>query len=296
MLKPSNLLSKFGADTQIIGNFRVEVWQDELAESPIEDMYHVTLGCKHRHYNIGHDTGLKDLDDYLDTLREKAYLKKFPHGRFPQDENAPCPHCNQADNASTTEGCDQCNDGYLENPYYIYSGLDIVERITDAIKMDLDFSECQILPLYLYDHSGISISITPFSCQWDSGQVGWAFMTKAQYNQLGHADWDADKALQIISSDVKSYDDYLTGNVYGYSFMYANTDDEDTNAIDACSGFVGDPVESGLFEHLDDVYQRLIKQTEAQEKLAFQKRCAQLKHLIQNRVTLDQREKALCPQ
>ena len=29
-----------------------------------------------------------------------------------------------------------------------------------------------IEPLYLYDHSGLAISTKPFSCPWDSGQIG----------------------------------------------------------------------------------------------------------------------------
>ena len=35
-----------------------------------------------------------------------------------------------------------------------------------------------ILPLYLYDHSGITIATTPFSCRWDSGQVGFIIISK----------------------------------------------------------------------------------------------------------------------
>ncbi len=30
-----------------------------------------------------------------------------------------------------------------------------------------------VLPLYMYDHSGITISLSPFTCQFDSGQVGF---------------------------------------------------------------------------------------------------------------------------
>lgn len=37
---------------------------------------------------------------------------------------------------------------------------------------------CVILPLYLYDHSGITISTTSFSCQWDSGKVGFIYISK----------------------------------------------------------------------------------------------------------------------
>jgi len=33
--------------------------------------------------------------------------------------------------------------------------------------------------LYLYDHSGLSISMTPFSCQWDSGHVGFIYIEKS---------------------------------------------------------------------------------------------------------------------
>lgn len=35
-----------------------------------------------------------------------------------------------------------------------------------------------VLPLYLYDHSGITMNTTGFSCPWDSGQVGWIYASK----------------------------------------------------------------------------------------------------------------------
>ena len=35
-----------------------------------------------------------------------------------------------------------------------------------------------ILPLYLYDHSGITMRTEPFHCPWDSGQIGWTFISK----------------------------------------------------------------------------------------------------------------------
>ena len=36
------------------------------------------------------------------------------------------------------------------------------------------------LPVFMYDHSGITINTTGFSCRWDSGQVGIIYMTKAK--------------------------------------------------------------------------------------------------------------------
>jgi hypothetical protein len=35
-----------------------------------------------------------------------------------------------------------------------------------------------VLPIYMYDHSGLTISTTPFSCGWDSGQIGFIYMTR----------------------------------------------------------------------------------------------------------------------
>jgi hypothetical protein len=36
--------------------------------------------------------------------------------------------------------------------------------------------EMIVVPLYLYDHSGITMSTSPFSCPWDSGQVGYIWV------------------------------------------------------------------------------------------------------------------------
>jgi len=38
-----------------------------------------------------------------------------------------------------------------------------------------------ILPVYMYDHSGITINTDGFSCPWDSGQVGVIFCTRERF-------------------------------------------------------------------------------------------------------------------
>src|SRR5690554_4898572 len=48
------------------------------------------------------------------------------------------------------------------------------EELAGQIVKDHDPSVMQ--PLYLYDHSGISISTGEFVCRWDSGQVGFIFV------------------------------------------------------------------------------------------------------------------------
>ena len=61
-----------------------------------------------------------------------------------------------------------------------YDGWDEMEQAILRKEKDVVW----ISPLYLYDHSGITISTSPFSCPWDSGQVGFAIVTKRDIRKL----------------------------------------------------------------------------------------------------------------
>jgi hypothetical protein len=95
-----------------------------------------------------------------------------------------------------------------------------------------------ILPLYLYDHSGITMSTKPFSCPWDSGRLGLIYVTKAKLREeygvkrLGAA--TLRKATAVLEGEVETYDQYLRGDVYGYA-----VEDEGGNVLDSCWGFYG---------------------------------------------------------
>jgi predicted Fe-S protein YdhL (DUF1289 family) len=71
-----------------------------------------------------------------------------------------------------------------------------------------------ILPLYLYDHSGITMSTTPFSCPWDSGQVGWMFVTLEKVHERFGWNLVTDerrlKIMRLLRREVAVYDAYLT--------------------------------------------------------------------------------------
>lgn len=103
-----------------------------------------------------------------------------------------------------------------------------------------------ILPLYLYDHSGITMNTTGFSCRWDSGQVGFIYATKKTCKNIGVDEKDTEKIERYLKSEVQTYDDYISGNVYGYQIEY----EKDGESIeDSCNGFFGyDHEESGLLD------------------------------------------------
>ena len=95
-----------------------------------------------------------------------------------------------------------------------------------------------VLSLYLYDHSGITMSTSAFSCPWDSGQVGFIYMERKDIlNNWGGKSVTKKmfmQAIELMEGEVKEYDQYLTGDVYGFI-----VEDEDGEYLASCWGFYG---------------------------------------------------------
>lgn len=102
-----------------------------------------------------------------------------------------------------------------------------------------------VLPLYMYDHSGIAFSTSkngyPFNCPWDSGQYGFIFWTREKIEAGQGAGYckrvTAKKKAFLIDQLIKSVEllnQYVSGDVYG--FIIENEDGEE---LDSCWGFYG---------------------------------------------------------
>ena len=95
-----------------------------------------------------------------------------------------------------------------------------------------------ILPIYMYDHSGVALSTTPFSCGWDSGQIGWIYISKCKaLEEYGGKIVTAklkERLIKYLKNELKVYDYYLNGEVYGYVI-----EDENGEEVDSCTGYYG---------------------------------------------------------
>ncbi len=96
-----------------------------------------------------------------------------------------------------------------------------------------------VLPLFLYDHSGIRMNTTGFSCPWDSGQVGWIYVTREKVRTEFGCKRISPKMLERVKNyllnEVEIYDQYLIGDVYGFCI----TDTEINKEVDTCWGYFG---------------------------------------------------------
>lgn len=106
------------------------------------------------------------------------------------------------------------------------------------------------LPLFLYDHSGITINTTPFSCPWDSGKVGYIYATYEDIRKEFKVGRISPKlkgrVREMLNNEVKEYDRYLTGEIYGYQILKG----EDIE--DSCWGYYDEP-ENIMKECIDTI-------------------------------------------
>ena len=125
------------------------------------------------------------------------------------------------------------------------------EQIEDPKEWFDELDERTIyLPLYIYEHSGITMRTTPFSCRWDSGQVGWIYVTHENCVKEFGENYDVAHIEKILKCEVEEYDQYLQGDIWGFEIV-----DDDGELIDSCYGFYGDEIEkTGILDHILSIY------------------------------------------
>jgi hypothetical protein len=118
-----------------------------------------------------------------------------------------------------------------------------MQELYDYIKKELH--GVVILPLYLYDHSGLRMKIGSFSgllpqghAQFDTMVVGYIYIDKDMM-KLEHL--TKKKAEKRLHQEVELYDKYLAGWVYGFrkikKVVCKECKHESEEDIDSCWGF-----------------------------------------------------------
>jgi hypothetical protein len=190
-----------------VGDVHWKVVFDNDPSSPREWDNGAVMVCEHRRYNLGDENG-RDLA--IEAVRESRDYR---------------PSWEEYDNPNMLD---------LSEPGDLWKAI---QRCSDILAA----------PLYLYDHSGISIAMAkggnPFHCQC---MVGFTFITKAKVlenfmkpegSRLSAA--LKAKAFALMEAETSTYDDYLTGQVFGYVVYTADEDGDELDQLDSCWGSYG---------------------------------------------------------
>lgn len=162
-------------------NHTIEIFVDEFAESPREWDNISKMVCSHRRYSLG--------DEELITKHSSSWKEAFAS------------HIANEFNLCVEDYYDLTEKEYDRVWRWINSNL-----IWDALS--------------LYDHSGITISLGVRN-GWDSGQVGFVYIHKDDAVEAWGKEYLTKevrrKAWTCIEEEIEMYNDYLTGNVFGFN-------------------------------------------------------------------------------
>jgi len=262
--------------------YTLMILEDDTPVNPREDYDNFgKMMCFHKRYGLGDEHNFSEPREFLIDLLFKRYSGEAqPVLDFIKEGNAK--EAQLEYNRSTREWellepnfwSTSARDKWIVTTSYPASlkGKDVpdwfIEEAITALKINEmktliekagDFA---LLPLYLYDHSGITMSSSPFSCPWDSGQVGWIYadrqMIEKEYDVLTPETFA--KAEKLLESEVKCYDYYLTNQCYGYQLYEHDVE------TDSCWGFLGDfrDLKDSIKDYLPDECKGLVDKLEHQ--------------------------------
>lgn len=238
------------------------VQDDDVCDSPRDwdNLGHMV--CWHGRYDLGDKNLYGTPRDFLEDLVdgdiydkiEKMAEEKYSKYTIERDGNEWDIRDENGDYFDGGYITEESAERFLEQQKDSY-----IEEIEDDELMELIQSKNLILPLYLYDHSGITISTSTFNDRWDSGQIGWTYVSHdeiiKEYGSL-----DIEKAKKLLFAEAEIYDQYLRGNVYGFELIEKDEDGGTWNIIDSCWGFYGlDYIEGEIASHIGEEYLDLIK-------------------------------------
>jgi hypothetical protein len=227
------------------GHYTLKIVHDDDSINPREDYDNFgKMVCWHSRYNLGDKHDYRNPDDFLaelvrGSLPEKdiiAYVKDGNAGNLKLEYTK-----------ATHEWDLSSYDDYFKKWYevesypaplekesaYVCDG--ILENMSSKDLMALAERQNLVLPLYLLDHSGITISTSDFRDKWDSGQVGWTYASKADITKEygDNSPESLERAERLLKAEVESYDCYIRGECYGFQLF------EDGVETDSCWGFLG---------------------------------------------------------
>lgn len=98
-----------------------------------------------------------------------------------------------------------------------------------------------ILPIFLYDSNGITLSSTQSNSAWNFGlgsaqQVGWIYMSpqeiRKEFSVKNITKRLREEIAEIFAEEIDEYSAFLEGDIYGYVIK-----DENDNTLDTCWGY-----------------------------------------------------------
>ena len=228
-------------------HYRLKVSYDTDPINPRKDYDHLgTLFCWHRSYHLDDESPLKAADPQDTKLNLIAQIDSTFQDRL---------------NATYDNSCSAI--GVTGGDFW-KAHDQVVDRQARLISAEFD-KHYLSLPVYLFDHSGVSLGTSAYSCRWDSGQVGFICLPKKSVpNHFnGTIECAQAAALDCLEVEIGELSMYMGGSVYcldveSVDFVNVSEGEHAIEELDweyeaSCSGFIGgDVTNNGMLDHVED--------------------------------------------
>lgn len=118
-----------------------------------------------------------------------------------------------------------------------------------------------IAPVFMYEHSGRSLSLGAFGDRWDSGQLGLMWTTKEKLAETVGENATDEQIMKAYATELEEYNRWIEGDCWWYRLVSPppgfdpdaagmSVDYDKWTEKDTCGGFLGyDDKESGLLDN-----------------------------------------------
>lgn len=109
------------------------------------------------------------------------------------------------------------------------------EDVEKLIKSKYGSDIALIKPVYMYKHSGVSLSYSK-TCPFDSGKIGYSVLLKSKIRELHNIKNVTKKYIEkeekMMDSELSLYSDWLNGDVY-----CVTVEDQNGDIVESCGSF-----------------------------------------------------------
>lgn len=144
------------------------------------------------------------------------------------------------------------------NTEHNFETQDGIDNASDRRLFNLFQKDNIILPVYMFEHGNVILRTSSFSDKWDSGQVGYIFVSKEdvkkEYDVKRISKKLREKVESVLKSEIEVYSKYVNGDVIGFELL-----DNEGKQVDSCHGFYGyDYKNNGMLDHLPEIFHSVL--------------------------------------
>lgn len=267
----------------------VSIRYDDCPDNPRDwtDCWIGTMMTAHSRYNFGNDDHDIQLNDAPDTSTECSRCE----GTGDDPDRFIVQKSGMKIAAGSEASMESVLEEYADYDGWIHMNAAACSKCEGYGQIDVglleyikrEYGATVILPIYLYDHSGLTMRAGtfgenpgyPYNDQWDAGMVGVIFDTPEQIEKTD-IDPDPENIEKALRAEIEEYDRYLRGEVFYVRSMIPGLEAQEESVC----GYVGEEwAEEGACS-MAETCDQIVQEERAERKRWEERDVCTVRHVV----------------